>query len=63
MLGCVGSRRGGGNWGIGSGRRRTVEEELQLGVRGGEWEVSADRKMTGEGGGGGDDGAAVRRRW
>ena len=46
MLRCVGSRRGGGNWGIGSGRRRTVEEELQLGIRGGEWEVSAHRKMT-----------------
>ena len=38
------------------------EEELQLMVRGGEWEVSAGRKMTGEGGGGGDGGAAVRRR-
>ena len=39
----------------------TVEEEgLQLVVRGGEGEVSAGRKMTGEGGGGGDGGTAVR---
>ena len=38
------------------------EEELQLMVRGGEWEVSAGRKMTGEDGGEGDGGAAVQRQ-
>ena len=43
-------------------REGTVEEELRLVVRGGEREVSAGRKMTGEGGGGGDGGAAIRRR-